>query len=356
MKKVYYLLLALSMASCNKSSAPMAEPFTKHEGRVFICNEGNFMYGNASLSLYDPENKSVKNQLFYTVNNFPLGDVVQSMAIIDGRGFVVVNNSGKVVVIDIETCQYLGTIKGLNSPRYIVQQSATKIYISDLYSRSITIANPTTFELTGSVAVGGSTEQMVLDKEFLYACSWSFNNKLYKIDTRTDRVIDSLSLTKQPNSMTIDKDGKIWVLSDGGYIGSPYTPEVATLSRINTHTFTIEQQFSFLELKRSPSELTSNATRDTLYYLSSGSDNKASDGLYQMDIHNNGLPTQPFIGQQGRLFYGLGIDPSNSEIYLSDAIDYSQKGVVLRYSPKGTLLDSFKVDIIPGAFCFKQAH
>ncbi len=53
------------------------------------------------------------------------------------------------------------------------------------------------------------------------------------------------------------------------------------------------------------------------------------------------------------MFYGLTVNPVNSEVYVADAIDYVQPGVILRYSPEGELLDEFKVGIIPGAFCWK---
>lgn len=52
-------------------------------------------------------------------------------------------------------------------------------------------------------------------------------------------------------------------------------------------------------------------------------------------------------------YYGLTINPVNSEVYIADAIDYVQNGVVLRYSPDGELLDEFYVGIIPGAFCWR---
>jgi hypothetical protein len=53
-------------------------------------------------------------------------------------------------------------------------------------------------------------------------------------------------------------------------------------------------------------------------------------------------------------FYSLAIDPENSEIYVGDAIDHSQNGIVHRYSSVGMLIDEFKVGISPGNFAFKS--
>ena len=48
-----------------------------------------------------------------------------------------------------------------------------------------------------------------------------------------------------------------------------------------------------------------------------------------------------------------GVNPHNGEIYVADAVDYSQAGVIRRYSPDGTLLDQFRVGINPNGFAFK---
>lgn len=129
----FALILGFLAASCGDDLITGGEQYFRPGPGVFICNEGNFMYGNASLSYYDTENRTVDNQVFYNANNFPLGDVCQSMSIIDGKGFVVVNNSGKVYVVDINTFKYVGAITGLTSPALHPGGGRRK----DLYIRSV---------------------------------------------------------------------------------------------------------------------------------------------------------------------------------------------------------------------------
>lgn len=356
MKINYWLLALCLLTSCNKSTPEDTPPPPKPQSRqgVFVCNEGNFMYGNASLSFYDPAKRTVENQLFYRINNVPLGDVCQSMAIIDGKGYVVVNNSGKIYVVDPVSLKYTATISGLTSPRYVVKAATGKLYVSDLYSPSITIVDPTSSKITGYVHIGRSTEQMVVDGNHLYVCSWSFSNKIYKIDTRNDSVIDSLEVTKQPNSMVLDRERKLWVLSDGSYTGSPYGQQVAALTVVDPDSFTVQRKMELPTINASPSELTINATGDTIYFINGSwaAEEVASPGVYRMWIGETALPLTPFIEESNRLFYALGVSPRGSEIYISDAIDYQQKGYVFRYNAQGREIDKFRVDIIPGSFCF----
>ena len=103
--RLAFVLVLLAATSCMKWEYGIEEDFdmsASGEG-LFICNEGNFQYGNATLSYYDPETKTVQNEVFYRANAMKLGDVCQSMIIRDGIGWVVVNNSHVVFAIDINT-------------------------------------------------------------------------------------------------------------------------------------------------------------------------------------------------------------------------------------------------------------
>ena len=314
---------------------------------LFIVNEGNFMYGNASLSFYDPETKKIQNDLFTSINSLPLGDVAQSMVIRNGFGYIVINNSGKVYVIDTSTGKYVGKITGLTSPRYVNFVNDEKAYITDLYAEQVTIVNPKTFQITGNIPTPGhvSTEQMVQWNDFLFVSCWSFDNTILVIDTRTDQVVGEIKTGKQPGGLVLDKENRIWVLCDGGWAKTGTQTRNPLLQCIDPATRTIVKSFP-LTADTKPSRLAINGTRDTLLFVNSG--------IWKFGINQNTLDTQPFLTVGNHLYYSLAIDPKTSELYLSDAIDYLQRGVIYRYSVRGARIDSFKTGIIPGAFCFKQ--
>ena len=329
---------------------------------VFIVNEGNFMVGNASLSYYNPDSGETVNDIFYNTNGLPLGDVAYSMTLCDSLAYIVVNNSGKIYIMNTSTFQYTGKITGLTSPRYLFIINRQKAYVSDLYAKAITIINLNNNEISGTISIDNHnpdfyqhpSEQMVAFGDTLFVNCWSYDNKVLLINTQTDTVFDSITVGKQPNSMVIDRFHKLWVLSDGGTTGTPYGQERASLARIDIATLTVEKRFEFQDINASPSHLTINATHDTVWYLYnnwSGS-NVAGAGVYAMPVSSGELPENPVIPQNGKLFYSLGIDPENTTVYVSDAMDFTSRGKVYLYSASGQPKDTLTTGIIPGAFCF----
>ena len=93
-KSISILLSIVFLTSCMKWESPEIEPSISVDGEgIYILNEGNFQYGNATLSYYNPVDKTVENEVFYRSNGMKLGDVAQSMNIFDDKGWIVVNNS-----------------------------------------------------------------------------------------------------------------------------------------------------------------------------------------------------------------------------------------------------------------------
>jgi glutamine cyclotransferase len=335
-----------------ESNGPI-KPLTS--GGLFVVNEGNFTYGNASLSFYDMEQGEVHQDIFYGINGLPLGDVAHSMTIRDSLGYVVINNSGRIYVINVKTFEYVGKITGLTSPRYIHFVDEKKAYVTDLYARSIAIVNPLTYEVIGSIPVSNShsgffqhsTEQMLQYDKYVYTNCWSFDNQILIIDSELDRVVDSIEVLKQPNSMVLDRNNSLWILSDGGFQESPYGYEAPGLMRIKADSRELEIIHRFEEGEK-PSELKITGTGDTLYFI--------NKHIFRYVIENSSEPellvSSPHKGSVSGGYYALEVDPISSHLYVADAIDHLQRGNIYRFNSTGAPIDTFSAGISPGAFCF----
>lgn len=331
---------AAALTAACMDYGPLDEEAFATSGRgVFITCEGNFTWDNASLSYYDPATRQLENEVFIRANGMKLGDVAQSMSLHDGRAYVVVNNSGAVYEIDPATFRLKGIIEGVVSPRYLLFPNDTTLYVTDLYDPRITVVDSRTNRIRGHIQTNGhkSTEQMVQWGDEVFVNCWSYDNKLLVIDTRTERLVDSISVGRQPSSLVIDRSGRLWTLTDG-------LNEPAILYRIDAATRRIERTFDF-PAGDHPARLALNGRRDTLYFI--------NGGVWRMHIDAERLPDAPFLPYAGTIYYGLGIDPATSEVYVADAIDYVQHGVVYRFTPQGRAIDTLRVGIVPGSFCFK---
>ena len=240
LRQILPAALCLSaLGGCMKWDYGRTEDFSATERGLFIVNEGMFQYGNATLSYYDPETKTVENEVFHRANAFKLGDVAQSMTLHNGVGWIAVNNSHVVFAVDPDTFREVGRITNLTSPRYIHFVSDEKAYVTQIWDNRIFIVNPKRYEITGYIecpdmtAESGSTEQMVQYGKYVFVNCWSYQNRILKIDTETDRVVGQLTVGIQPASLAMDRNNKLWTVTDGGYEGSPYGYEAPSLYRID---------------------------------------------------------------------------------------------------------------------------
>ncbi|MFP5471547.1 MAG: YncE family protein [Bacteroidia bacterium] len=343
MRKIIHIaFLVLVFISCKKKEiGPQLiddAQFSYSEKSVIIGCEGNFGWGNASISVYNSNKKTISNSAFKAVNGFGMGDVLQSISEINDKLYFVMNNSGKIIVTNKSTLHYEAEITGFTSPRYIQQVSATKAYVSDLYANKIWIFDLTTNKIVGEIVVDGWTEKMTLIGEKVYVCLLS-SNKVLVINTNTDGIEQEIVVGKNPNSLVVDVNNHLWVLSSGGF-----NEELARLDKINPIDNSILKTHTFSELSMSPSSLLIDETGEQFYFM--------NNGIYSMTIYDIEIPTIALVEEDNCLFYGLGLDKETNEIYVSDAIDYVQPGKVFRYSKEGVLLDEFSVGIIPQHFQF----
>ncbi len=337
-KTIGVFTFLLIFVSCKSDKPEINKEVTvaTSNNSVYITNEGNFQFGNASVSFYNPSKNEVMEDIFQTKNHRSLGDVCQSITYFNGKYYIILNNSHKIEIVDANTFQSVGVINGFNSPRYMLPINDSKAYVTDLYNNSISIVNISSYEISGYIPCTGWSEAIILSSGNVFVSN-PYRNKVYVVNPQNDQITDSIPSAFGGNSLVEDKNGKIWVLcaGNGSLDGG--------LFQINPTTKLTEKSFSFTP-DTNPSRLKINRTKDTLYWI-----NKA---IYKMPITSNSVPTSPFIDIPTINFYGLGIDPNTNEIYTSDAIDYVQKGVIYRFNSQGILINSFRAGIIPGDFYF----
>lgn len=350
LRLLLFTLLAATLGGCMKWDYGEPEDFMSPGRGLFILCEGNFQYSNASLSFYQPDSSKVRNEVFFRANGFKLGDVAQSMTIYNGRGWIVVNNSHVIFEIDPDTFRETGRIENLTSPRYIYFISPRKAYVTQLWDNRIFIIDPSTYSITGHITVPGmtmeqgSTEQMVQYGKYVFCNCWSYQNRIIKIDTETDAVVEQLTVGLQPANLVLDRYGKLWTLTDGGYEGNPLGNESPSLYRIDAATLTIEKQIQFRR-NDTPRSLTLNGSRDTLYWI--------NRDVWRMGVNDSRPPVRPFISERNTTYYNMTIDPERGDVYVADAIDYQQSGMIYRFTSQALPIDSFYVGVTPGAFCWK---
>ena len=357
MRKLFSILLGLAvlfLTACVPD--PLPEGGVNVGKGVFVISEGNYGFANSTLAFYNPTTDTSANNLFYRVNGAPIGDTGESLTLLDGKLYIVVNGSKYIYKMDAKTL-LVDTLKPYKltdfvSPRYMQPVSSTKAYVTDIASSSLWIINPKTMTHTGTVDMGKATETMVLVGRDLFITNWSryyfpttANNSVQVVNVDSDTKVADIEVGYEPNGMVVDKNGFIWVLCEGD-VNDPSVP--STLWKIDpqSKTSTLIQTFEKKALN-----LAIDPTGNYLYTVYGG-DWVVGGDVRRINIDNPSAFDDFVIPAEGRQFYKVFVDPENGDLYLSDAKNYAMDGTVYRYSSKGELISSFDAGISPGFMLF----
>lgn len=355
-KHIYTLLAMLTLMACNKPEDSRVHKELQpapgaYEGGVYIVNEGNFDWGHGTMYHYDflAEDAEVSEEIFFQKNDFELGNTVQSMTIHKDKAYIVVNNSERIEVVQPNSMEWMGRIDMPKaSPRYLLPLTDKKAYVTDLYADGFWVVDLEYERVIKRVACSGWTEKMIAVDQYVYMTKTRSEldhreggDVLLKIDANTDEIVDSLAMPRGSIDLEKDKLGKLWVLCSGGLTN----PQPA-LVKVDEESFTIEREYPFnIQTQNWVSNLNISPQGDRLYYL--------NGGVYTMMITDDQVPSTPLIEEGNKLFFGMDVAP-NGDIWVSDAVDYVQRGWAFRYSDEGEQLDVVRVGVIPNSFVFNE--
>ncbi len=346
------LLLAapLFLASCEDNAI---SPTEARPGAMYVVNEGNFLRANAAVTRYDRASGAVVRDQFTAANSgVALGDVAQSMTVYDGKGYIVVNNSNKIVVVTMSDFKQVAEITGLALPRYLTVYG-TKGYVTEWVGFSgngrVSEIDLTTNALTGrTFATGELPEEIVTTPTGVLVANSggaSLTNITLLLTTNVAQVPTGAD---GPSAVRLDGGGRVWVLC-GGKIAYTPTFDIDTVAstRGALVSFALANPSAssvrlFNRKGVSPDNLTFNGDKTRLYYTYNGN-------IFAMSTTDAALPRTALVR---RSFNALGVDPTDGTLYAADQRGFTADGRVLRYRSTGAVIDSFNTAVGPTQFVF----
>lgn len=341
------VLSALMLASCEKTEDEPPITANNLKGMFVVC-EGGYGQANGDITYYNSSTSQTTKSLYNSVNGVAPGDVVQAFEIIDTLGFIVVNNSQKVVVVNMKDFKLIKTIDGFSYPRSVVRADENTVFVAngngsgDDYISSISL---TTLEKTGSpLQVSTGPEKMIKVNSKVFAVlsgGWNNDgNTVIEIDPSSFTVVNTFDVSSVPVDIVADNNNNIWVYCKGipDYTNYPdVTYSDAGINRINLTTKTVN---SFpIDNMSSPglNNITASKDGNTIYFL--------NDALYSMSVNATALPSAKVVDQY---FYGLDVDPKTGNIVCLDAAD--NNAVV--YTSAGSKISEFETAKFPNSVVF----
>jgi len=349
--KTTLVLMTLAVIMISTSCTKDEDPSVKgaFSNGIFIVNEGLFQTGTGTITYYNPDSNLVKQDVFGMVNDRPLGNIAQSMSIYNGKGYIVVNNAGKVEVVDLATFKSEATITNLINPSQFLAISAQKAYVSDWVGH-VAIVDLASNTISKTIPAGTGPDAMIKSGNYVYVANtggFSVDSTVTVIDFTTDKVIKTIKVGDVPSGLVADGNGRIWVLSKGkGYSGWSQAGDTpGRLVRIDANTLTVDYTYNFTVKDVHPEKLVINKQKSMLYFL-------YNNGIYRFNITSENALPEKIVS---RSFYSLDYESKTGYLYVCDVKDYVSNGIVLRIkADNGSVVDSIPAGITPRGFAFTE--
>lgn len=323
--------------------------------RVFVANQGNFTDGNGSVTVYQTETDQTNPSAISG-----LGSIVQSVAFVDDRLYVMANSGNRIDVFDRETLEQVAQISDVVSPRYMLPFGNTG-YVTSLYGAIgqfdgglVTVVDLESNTKLEEIEVGNYPEGLARVGSRLYVANHGFGkgSTLHVIDTATHAVVDSIDVECDgPRFLVADDDEEVFVFCTGDTVwgdegvvsrtdgavrvldGSTgeIIARIAVDGQIGTAGF---GQDAFL------------AEEDQrIYAVLDG----ASVLVFDTDSNSLVETLGPFEGAQiGAVAYDAGAD----RLYLGRSNGFTAAGEVSIHTPDGDEIDRFAAGVVPSYIAF----
>ena len=379
--RLFCALLVLSLSACKYEDD---FPAGVGEGNIeaIVLNEGRIGTNMGAISvLY--RNGMVSPDVFRVVNNRPLGDVAQSITMINGKYFVTLNNSKKIEIVNPQTFKSEGTILYTQAglPRQIVPVSDTTAIVSDLLSNNVSGTDlPSQLVRIRTVPPYGTPLEYIVIRKWVEYMEVA-DHKLFGMTAKGLYVFDLDNINQEGSRMIEDvyneettktckilkdKNGRLWALMnerDKGKLTAvllkcidPETEKVLATYRL-PFVGKDEAEEGDVVGTVGYNRTDMDATKTLIYFsvrtYKPGRPNDSQQSIYTLNTDDGTFGLHRHVPGVD-MMYGCGGSPQG-EVYICDCLDYSaQRGYIRHYKESGNI-ESYRVGVYPSQVYFPES-
>lgn len=336
---------AWSMVSCEGNAQILNPPVqADYPGGIIAVNEGPFSSGSGSLTYISADKSRIEQEVFFNVNDYPIGAVLNSGELMDGLLYVVSNVSGRVEIVNRASMKSEGFIDGLNAPRYVAKAGPGAIAISDWDTDQVHFYSTNNQQLLASVTCGKGPERMYSFFDRLYVLNsggFERDSTVTVINLSNFTVEATLTVGDIPNSGVLD-NGYLWVLTSGfADWNDPSQDTEGNIVGINLTTLALEYNIPVPLSVGHPGDLIRNSNGQ-LCFLS----NAYGGSIMEWDGNNS------FLQKKKGTYYALDYDHVRNQVVAGNALSFAEPGWMVILNSNWMIQDSIPVGLIPTDFVF----
>lgn len=333
------IFTAVVLTSCDDMDSVLPEVNnieTETSGALYILCDGNYSLNNSTLALYDFKASNLSTDFFNRVNNRKLGDTGNDMKIYGSKIYVIVNVSGQLEVLDAVTGKSIKRIPFFDGeksrqPRYMTFWE-DKIYVCS-FDGSVARLDTSNLEIEAITKAGRNPDGITVSNNKLYVSNSGgldhssdvgYDNTVSVIDINSFKELKKITVGKNPYKILSDDFGFVYVACRGDY-----ADEKPAWLCINASTDRVVANYDVQVMNF-------DIWEDKAYLYEH--DNKT--GLSSIKIFN--LVTRELSDFSADVTgivtpYGISVNRSNGDIYITDAGNYVSSGSVYCFRNNGSL-------------------
>jgi hypothetical protein len=344
MKTKLAVLIALFFlsVSCDNEIAPEIPP-EKSNGYLVI-NEGLYGQNNASLTFYDLKSNEATQNVYFSANGGnDLGDTANDFMQCCGKGFIVLDKSKKIEIIDLSDFKSLGFIdfNEYGSPRNIAFYDTARAYVTTLENLVVEI-NPNRNRVTRTIQVGVLPEGITIcdGKIFVANSGFGTGNSVSVIDLYNWTTAAEIEVGKNPRFMESD-DEFVYAISAGDYV----PPGEGSITKISASTLV---PVDTILLNGNPGKAC--IAENNLYVIYAAGIAKINLSTFSItdSLFISGAEVNSLTG----VIYSIFFDEDRSRFLVGNPKDFLQNGEVVIFSNEGEKTGSFSCGLNPGKIAF----